>query len=201
MDAYTNLPNTDENSHSPVCPEEQIPMNISVEVTDPVDSVDSVDPVDSVDWVDSVVDTEIYDSVDITRRYNRRYIFIECIRWMAALCLAYLIIIIIIVVYLLISMKLESERYIATDGSGDHFLETTPYVGREPSTRLGASLSNGLPLAVISGAFRCKGCIEKDTTYTHEESDENAPSTMNFIAMWMLCCIFIRLMCYPSRRS
>ena len=204
MNAYTNLPNLDIESQETNQATQQgaldrstidmdnLPMNVSVEDEDRID-----------------VDIALSDQFE---KYNGKLRCIKFMKLMICLCLIYVVFLFGFALYVIIRMNIESGRHIMTDGSQGLVTEEVPeYTIREPTARLpGTSTSYSLPFAAMVGNLGCDNCVrdfgesyekereryEKERKKIQEEKDE----ILNYFMCWVLCCIFIKVLCCSERR-
>ena len=202
MNAYTNLPNLDIESQEPqetnqepldrsTIDMETLPMNVSVEDVDGVD-------------VDIALSDQLEQGRHDKYKYNGKLRFITFMKAVVVLCLVYVLFLVVFVLYVIIRMKLESDRQLVTDGSQGIVTEEVPaYTIREPTTRLpGTSTSYSVPFADLVGNIGCDNCVRDSAEYDRERKkiQEAKDDMLDYVMGWMLCCVFIKVFCFSDRR-
>ena len=191
MNAYTNLRNLDIESQAP----NQAPSTIDMETRPMNVSVEDVD-----------VGIALADQLEQGRddKYNGKLRFITFMKAVVVLCLVYVLFLVVFVLYVIIRMKLESDRQLVTDGSQGIVTEEVPaYTIREPTTRLpGTSTSYSVPFADLVGNIGCDNCVRDSAEYDRERKkiQEAKDDMLDYVMGWMLCCVFIKVFCFSDRR-
>ena len=209
MNAYTNLPNLDIESQETqqktnqgaldrsTIDMENLPMNVSVEDEDRIDA-----------------DIALSDQLEQGRveKYNGKLRCMTFMKLMICLCLLYVIFLLGFVMYVIIRMNIESGRQIMTDGSQGLVTEEVPvHTIREPTARLpGTSTSYSVPFAAMVGNFGCDNCVKnfgeyerarkKEIDKARKKNQKTKDRFLNYFMCWVLCCIFIKVLCCSDRR-